>query len=31
MLFISYKVLDWLRTMKIVPLFPITLIAGMSI
>jgi len=31
MLLISYKVFDWLRMIKIVPLFPITLIAGMYI
>jgi len=29
MLLISYKIFDWLRMIKIVPLFPITLIAGM--
>jgi len=27
MLLISYKVFDWLRMIKIVPLFPVTLIA----
>ncbi len=31
MLLISYQVSDWLGMIKIVPLFPITLIAGVSI
>jgi len=31
MLLISYKVFDWLRMIKMIPLFPVTLIAGMSV